>query len=90
MDILPDELDSVGKGRTVVASSAVLYTDEDAATAIVDDKPSMRSVRSSTRTKIVNVIQWNLRTKATLGDKPFGLCREVGPCSEVLCQTPQI
>ena len=87
MDILPDELDSVGKGRIVVASVAVL---SDTAMAIVDDKPSMRSVRSSTRTKIVNVIQWNLRTKATLGDKPFGLCREVGPCSEVLCQTPQI
>ena len=36
----------------------------------------------------LNILQWNLRTKATLGDKPFGLCREVGPCSEVLCQTP--
>ena len=53
MDILPDELDSVGKGRTVVASVAVL---SDRVMAIVDDKPSMRSVRSSTMTKIVNVI----------------------------------
>ena len=52
MDILPDELDSVGKERTVVASVAVL---SDTVMAIVDDKPSMRSVPSSTMTKIVNV-----------------------------------
>ena len=33
-------------------------------------------------------LQWNLRTKATPGDRPFGLCREVGPCSEVVYNTP--
>ena len=37
----------------MVASVAVL---SDTAMAIVDDKPSMRSVSNSTRTKIVNVI----------------------------------
>ena len=31
-------------------------------------------------------VQWNLRTKVTPGDEPFGLCREVGPCLEVVCK----
>ena len=46
---------------------------------------SGRAMRAS-----LNEIEWNLRTKATLGDKPSGLCTEVSPCWEVYAKHPNV
>ena len=46
------KVNQFARGGTVVASSPVVYTEEDTAVAIVDVKPSMGSVSSSTRTKV--------------------------------------